>query len=94
MNSKAQEMILHLIHSCIHSEISLSAFCEEFSFHYLHLDEGIFKKTCQSLFHLSSQWIMRESDATITPDEIQFASDLLSNLEETYTLLYKQLLRS
>ena len=89
MNSKAQEMILHLSDQCLRSELDLAAFCEDFVFHYLNLNEGEFKNICKDLFRLTSDYLMKPASNTITTEEIEVASMIFKQIQRTHERLIR-----
>ena len=78
------QILLMLFQKCIHSEIDLITFCEEFCFYALSLEEGPFKDTCSALMQRAIDYLLNKSSVPLTPESILEASDLFDQIQKTY----------
>ncbi len=88
MNSPYQT-ILSLFDKCLNSELDLMSFCEDFTLFISHTDDETLKQTCEELFNITSDYMLKQASKPFTPETIMNASSLFDTIRKTYDQLTK-----
>ena len=87
MTLPQRQKILILFERCIHSEVDLVTFCEDFLDYLNSYEEGSFKQVCTPLIERATEYLANNTAPYFTPDSVSKASELFTLIRRTYQQL-------